>query len=124
MKTFELIGKNVPSSKNAKQWTGKMLINNKLTLDFYRWGVQEIQKFKSDLLEELKTKEKPYKFHFYFYRDSARKWDFANIIQSVSDLLVKSNIIEDDNTRIYIPVYDGEQITRDKTESGCTFYVE
>lgn len=124
MNKYKLIGRNIPSSKNAKQWTGKMLINNKLTLDFYKWAVPKIAEMKSDLLEELKTKEKPYKFHFHFVRDSARKWDFANIVQSVSDLLVKCNVIEDDNTKIYIPIYDGEEITRIKSDAGCTFWIE
>lgn len=124
MKTFKLIGKNVPSSKNAKQWTGKMLISNKLTQEYYKWAVPKLAELKPDILAELEGKEKPYRFHYTFIRDSARRWDFANIVQSISDLLVKCNIIEDDNTKVYIPIYDGEELTRDKSDAGCTFWIE
>ncbi|MBR6043967.1 MAG: hypothetical protein IKP37_15210 [Paludibacteraceae bacterium] len=124
MKTFKLIGKNVPSSKNAKQWTGKMLISNKLTQDYYKWAVPKLAELKPDILSELETKEKPYRFHYTFIRDSARRWDFANIVQSISDLLVKCNVIPDDNTKVYIPIYEGEELTRDKSDAGCTFWIE
>lgn len=124
MKTFKLIGKNVPSSKNAKQWTGRRLISNKLTQEYYKWATPKIAEIKSDILSELENKETPYRFHFTFIRDSARRWDFANIVQSISDLLVKCNIIPDDNTKVYIPVYDGEELTRDKSDAGCVFWIE
>ena len=124
MKTFKLIGKNVPSSKNAKQWTGKMLISNKLTQEYYKWAVPKIAELKPDLLSELEGKEKPYRFHYTFIRDSARRWDFANIVQSISDLLVKCNVIPDDNTKVYIPIYEGEELTRDKADAGCVFWIE
>lgn len=120
---YSLIGKNIPSSKNNKMWTGKMLINNKLTMQFYKWAEPIIQAMKPDILQELAEKTKPYKFHFYFYRDSKRRWDFANIVQSISDMLVYNGVVEDDNTKIYIPVYDGEEVT-DKNHAGVTFYIE
>ena len=50
---------NVPSSKNSKRWTGKMLINSKTTMKY-------ISKSKGDYLinkNYLKVSLNPTKFH-------------------------------------------------------------
>lgn len=57
---------NIPSSKNSKQWTGKMLISSKTVRAYekncsFQWYLQDnIKKFK----ELLKGKSKPYRIGF------------------------------------------------------------
>ena len=108
---IKIIGRNVPSKKNSKQWTGKCLISSKSSREYDKW-IQSI------LLSMLPQWEKdteglsyPLRVGIYFYRDSRRRWDFNNISQSIADNLVAAGYIPDDDTTHFIPVYIGEEVT-------------
>lgn len=103
---------NIPSSKNSKQWTGKMLINSKTVRNYinnygYQWtSLENIESFKS----MIKDRVKPYKIGFYFIRDTARKFDYINAAQLPCDLMVKAGMIDDDNCNEIIPVFLGYEV--------------
>lgn len=109
---------NVPSSKNSKQWTGKMLINSKTVRNYinnygYQWySLENIELFKN----MIKNRVKPYKIGFYFIRDTARKFDYINAAQLPCDLMVKAGMIEDDNCNEIIPIFLGYEV--DKKNAG------
>lgn len=107
---------NVPSSKNSKQWTGKMLINSKTVRNYinnfgFQWySLENIKAFKN----MIKGKDKPYKIGFYFIRDTARKFDYINAAQLPCDLMVKAGMIDDDNCNEIIPVFLGYEVDKEK----------
>lgn len=109
---------NVPSSKNSKQWTGKMLINSKTVRNYinnygYQWySLENIELFKN----MIKNRVKPYKIGFYFIRDTTRKFDYINAAQLPCDLMVKAGMIEDDNCNEIIPIFLGYEV--DKKNAG------
>lgn len=109
---------NIPSSKNSKQWTGKMLINSKTVRNYinnhgYQWySLENIELFKN----MIKDRVKPYKIGFYFIRDTARKFDYINAAQLPCDLMVKAGMIDDDNCNEIIPVFLGYEV--DKKNAG------
>lgn len=114
---------NIPSSKNSKQWTGKMLINSKTVRNYinnygYQWtSLENIESFKS----MIKDKVKPYKIGFYFIRDTARKFDYINAAQLPCDLMVKAGMIDDDNCNEIIPVFLGYEV--DKKNAGVKIFI-
>ena len=121
MKNYiRLIGKNVPSSKNSKVITkqGK-IIPSKLTQDYVKWALPQLQEQKEKWQTLTSTLQRPYKVGFKLFRDSARHYDFINIIQVLADLMVKAGYLEDDDTKHFIPFYLGEEIVKDKELAGC-----
>ena len=117
------ISGNVPSSKNSKQWTGKMLINSKTVRNYLKEHEKE-WKDKDTILrftELLKGKEKPYKIGFYFIRDTKRKFDYINVCQLPCDLMVKYKWIDDDNCDEIIPIFLGYKV--DKENAGIEISV-
>lgn len=71
----------------------------------------------------IQNKPLPLKVSFYFYRDSKRKWDFVNIVQVIADLMQKEGYLIDDDTKNFIPLYAGEEVTT-KKEAGVIITIE
>ena len=118
MEYIEFIGKNVPSKKNSKIITkNRRIISSKLTRDHEEWIIPLIKDNSTEWLKMINNKEYPYKVGFYFYRDSRRKWDFVNIIQTIADVMQEHDYIKDDDTKHFIPIYLGEELTN-KEKSG------
>ena len=105
---------NVPSSKNSKQWTGKYLINSKTTREYIKNTKKFYQEEKDKFLKLTKGLEKPYTVSFYFIRDSKRKFDYINPAQTVQDLMVKNEWIEDDDIHNLIPHFTGYVVDKEK----------
>lgn len=103
---------NVPSSKNSKQWTGKMLISSKTVRNYIKEHEKEWALYKNDFLKLVKNKPKPYKVTFYFIRDTKRKFDYINACQLPCDLMVKLGWIDDDNCDEIIPVFKGYEVNK------------
>lgn len=114
MKIF--IPGNVPSSKNSKRWTGKMLINSKTVMNYIKESKGYYLEYKNKFKKELKQHEYPVKISFKFIRKSKHKFDYINPAQTVQDLMVKNGWIEDDNAEFMIPVF--EQYEYDKEKPG------
>lgn len=110
-------GRNVPSSKNMKQWTGKMLIKNKLSQDYEKWIGPLMILNRPAWKKQLEKAQYPIKVSFYFYRDSKRRFDYINVTQIIADLMQKYNYIEDDDASHFIPVFEGYEVTA-KSKSG------
>ena len=112
---------NVPSSKNSKQWTGKMLINSKATRRYIAETKGEYMKNKMKFRKMLKGKKKPYKVYFQFIRGTRHRFDYINPCQTVQDLMVQYDYIQDDNCDCILPVF-GEYLYN-KEKSGVLIEV-
>ena len=109
---------NVPSSKNSKQWTGKMLINSKPVRNYIKNTKKDYVRCKEEFDSHLVTMQvdsRTYPLHidFYFVRNSRRKFDYINPAQTVQDLMVKYEWIEDDNCDIIIPHFSGYHVDKE-----------
>jgi len=110
---------NVPSLKNSKVKTSKGIFSSKAVNKYIRsLGIQSYSSSKKVVKtyvtrknEFEKTKEyfskylikTPYKVGFHFVRGSKHKYDFNNANQLIADLMTAHNIIEDDDTTIFLP---------------------
>ena len=112
---------NVPSSKNGKRWTGKILIHSKATQTYIKASKLQYTLFKNKFISLLKGETKPYKISFKFVRGSRHKFDYVNPLQTVQDLMVKHGWIDDDNADEIIPVL--EQYEYNKKEPGVIISV-
>jgi len=115
------IGGNVPSSKNGKRWTGKMLIHSKTVMKYIQSSKSDYISNKEMFLKMLEGKEPPYKISFQFVRGSKHRFDYINPCQTVQDLMVKYGWIEDDNAEFVIPSF--EQYTYNKENPGVIIKV-
>jgi len=115
------IAGNVPSSKNGKRWTGKYLIHSKTTMNYIKDSKQEWVENKEKFLELIKEKKPPYEVSFKFFRKSRRKFDYINPAQTVQDLMVKYEWIEDDNCEFIKPSF--EDYVYDKENPGVEIKV-
>tara|TARA_R110002012_G_scaffold74735_1_gene189381 strand:+ start:5968 stop:6348 length:381 start_codon:yes stop_codon:yes gene_type:complete len=112
------IAGNVPSSKNSKQ----MIINNGRT--FFVWSktaqkyVRTTKKsyvsYAGIFKKHLEGLEKPYKISFKFIRGSKHKFDYPNPLQTIMDLMVKYEWIEDDNADEILPVFEFYEYSKEK----------
>jgi len=112
---------NVPSSKNSKRWTGKILINSKVTQRYIKSTSMQYTIYKNKFLSLLKGELKPYTISFKFIRGSKHKFDYVNPLQTVQDLMVKNGWIDDDNADEIIPVFDTYEY--DKKDPGVIIKV-
>ena len=114
MKVF--IPSNVPSSKNSKVWTGKFLVSSKATQRWKKNTAEYWELFRPRFVKALKIRKKPYKISFKFIRDSRRRFDYVNPLQTVQDEMVEYGWLEDDNADELIPVF--EKYEYDKKNPG------
>ena len=114
MKSNEIfIPFNVSSSKNSKQWTGKMLIHSKATRNYIKLSKQGYKDNKDKFIELTKDLPKPLHVSFYFLRNSRRKFDYINPAQTVQDLMVKYGWIEDDDIHNLVPHFHGYEVNKE-----------
>ena len=106
---------NVSSSKNGKQWTGKYLIHSKATRNYIKQSKPYYIENKKKFVEMIdKNVNYPIVVDFYFIRNSKRKFDYINPAQTVQDLMVEYDWIDDDNCDIIIPHFSGYHIDKEK----------
>ena len=115
------IAGNVPSSKNGKRWTGKYLIHSKTVMNYIKKTKEDWIKNKENFEKLLKDKEMPYEIKFTFIRNSRRKFDYINPCQTVQDLMVKYDYIQDDNCDCILPSFG--KYKHDKQKSGVIIEV-
>jgi hypothetical protein len=117
---------NVASSKNSKQWTGSKLIWSKLARDYRSNTATYYMLYLSRFRTLCKGKGKPLEIGMYFVRDSRRKFDFVNIVQTVQDIIVGARWLPDDNMDEMVPVpveIDGKLYHVDKDHAGVYIIV-
>ncbi len=95
---------NVPSSKNGRRWTGKHFVPSTVTLRWRRKTSDWWDENKDKFLEATADKNLPLRIGFHFVRDSRRKYDWVNPVQTIQDEMVKKGWIEDDNITFMVPV--------------------
>lgn len=100
------IAGNVPSSKNSKMWTGRMLISSKGVRKYISDTEYEWMANRSKFLKMIEGLTLPYKIHFKFIRDSKRRFDYVNALQCPLDLMVKYGWLEDDSADYVIPMVE------------------
>ena len=81
------IAGNVPSSKNSKRWTGKMLINSKTVMNYIKATKSQYVKNRDKFLEMTAGLEYPVVVSFKFIRGSRHKFDYINPAQTVQILV-------------------------------------
>ena len=57
--------------------------------------------------------KKPLSVGFFVYRKTKRRWDWANIIQGISDAMVKAGYLEDDSAEFFTPVFLGFKVDKE-----------
>lgn len=116
---------NVPSSKNSKRIVSKklpsgkslpFLIDSELAASYKKTHSILYRSMRSDFKKETSIFSGPAYIGFYFVRDSHRDFDYHNAVQIVADIMVKELVMEDDNARIFVPVFLG--YTVDKNKAG------
>lgn len=58
-----------------------------------------------------------------FYRDSERRVDLNNLLEAITDILVKYKILADDNFKV-IAAHDGSRVYVDKERPRTEIYIE
>ena len=100
------IAGNVPSSKNSKRWTGKMLINSKTVMKYIKDTDSQYKSMRSKFEEMTAGLDMPVVVSFKFIRGTKHRFDYINPAQTVQDLMVKNKWIEDDNMNYIIPHFE------------------
>lgn len=117
---------NVASSKNSKQWTGTKLIWSEVARA-YRSNTNFFwMSYRLRFKQLIKDKKKPLMIGMYFVRDSKRKFDWVNVVQTIQDLMGYHEWIEDDNITEMLPVpveIDGMYYHVSKEEAGVYIIV-
>ena len=108
---------SVPSSKNSKRWTGKMLINSKTVMNYIKNTKPYWQEYAEEFRSVIDTLEKPVELSFKFIRGTRHKFDYVNPLQTVQDQMTIYGWIEDDNCDEIIPSF--EKYVYDKEKAGC-----
>lgn len=112
---------NVPSSKNSKIWTGRTLVWSKTAGKYVRKSEKYWINNRELFLEMIKDKEYPLTVSFKFIRGSKHKFDYANPLQTILDLMVRYEWIPDDNADIILPVF--QTYSYDKYNPGVLISV-
>jgi hypothetical protein len=78
-------------------------------------------KNKMFFLSLIRKLETPYRVGFYFIRSTRQRFDYANMVQGVQDLMVTHEWLPDDRMDILIPMMDGYHV--DKLRQGTIITV-
>ena len=112
---------DVPSSKNGQVWTGKFLVA-KPAVHKYKKKTKADWIYNRVVFNSMKEgKEPPYKITFKFIRGTKRRFDYINMLQTVQDLMVDHEWIEDDNANFLTPII--EQYEYNKENPGVYIYI-
>lgn len=123
------ISGNTASSKNGRTFNIKLKrsLDSKSTQKYKAISKNDYIDKQEQFLRQLEGKEKPYKIGFHFVRDSKRKYDFVNPVQTVQDLMVRYGWLDDDNVTEMIPfplMINGQWSTVDKENAGVYIKIE
>lgn len=107
--------------KNSQQIIYKngrpLIIQNKRYLDFEEQCLWQIGKAYRQQIDF------PVNVQYVFYRGSKRKVDLTNLMEAMDDILVKANVLTDDN-RDVIAKHDGSIVLYDKENPRIEVTIE
>lgn len=66
-----------------------------------------------EYIQEKQNIEYPINLECHFYMATHRRVDLVNLLQAISDILVKAEVLKDDNSDIIVS-YDGSRVHYDK----------
>jgi len=99
-----LLPGSTPSKKNGKRWTGKFLISSKA---FIEYEALILPKLKKHAPEFIKTAKPLQVLSMYFEKPAWTRCDYSNMIDSIQDILVKAELLPDDNYKVIEPAVIG-----------------
>jgi hypothetical protein len=105
---------NVPSSKNGKQWTGKLLIWSKAAREYRKATEWEFVQKRVAFKKLLAGQKPPYSIAFQFVRGTKHKFDYTGPLETIQDLMVKYRWLEDDNADILLPMLRSYSYDKEK----------
>lgn len=117
---FEILGKNVPSSKNSKIKTKWGLMKSKISQEYESFMSKSIIRSVSAMKDEIKRCGYPVEMHVVFVFNDSRRRDLVNILQLPLDVLQSSGVLEDDDYSHLIPVFEDVEI--DSSNPGIKFW--
>lgn len=117
---FEILGKNVPSSKNSKIKTKWGLMKSKISQEYESFMSKSIIRSVSTMKDEIKRCGYPVEMHVIFVFNDSRRRDLVNILQLPLDVLQSSGVLEDDDYSHLIPVFEDVEI--DSSNPGIKFW--
>lgn len=117
---FEILGKNVPSSKNSKIKTKWGLMKSKISQEYESFMSKSIIRSVSAMKDEIKRCGYPVEMHVVFVFNDSRRRDLVNILQLPLDVLQSAGVLEDDDYSHLIPVFEDVEI--DSSNPGIKFW--
>lgn len=75
------------------------------------------------LYNGIETIDKPVCVTCYFYMKTRRKVDLTNLLEAIDDILVKADILQDDDYRI-LESHDGSRVYYDKENPRTEIFIE
>lgn len=118
---------NVPSSKNSRTRTkGGAFVVSKSVRNYRKNSNEFWVRYRDEFLKLLKGRSKPYEIGFHFVKGTKHKFDWVNPLQTVQDLMVHHEWIEDDNVHELIPFpfqIDGAYHHYDSKTPGVYIYI-
>lgn len=110
-KEIVTVGKQCPQCKR-KQWN--KLVPSKRVTKWRRKTKNEWQRNKAAFVAHFQRLDQPVRVKFIFVRDSKRRFDYTNAIDTIQDEMVHQEWIEDDNANIIIPAVGRYRIDRNE----------
>lgn len=95
--------------KRGKEKVKTRVVKSEAAMQYEAETGSLYEQARTQFQELVKHLEKPYKIQFKFFRTTATKFDFANMVQIVQDMMVKNDWIEDDNMEEMLPLPDLQQ---------------
>lgn len=118
---------SVPSSKNSRRRTRSgTFIASKAVYKYRKLSKEYWERKRQEFLDLIKDREPPYLVGFHFIKKTRHKFDWVNPLQTVQDLMVQYDWIEDDNIEVLVPFpfqIDGVYHGYDKSNAGVYIYV-
>ena len=91
-----------------------MLISSKATRNYIKATSQYYTLYKQTFIDAIGDSPPPYKIGFKFIRGTRHRFDYVNPLQTVQDLMVKYDWLEDDSSDHLLPVFDTYEYNKDK----------
>lgn len=112
---MEEIKFTIPVRPITKKNSSQIFVNKKNGKPFITPSPQykEYEKEALQFIPKLDTIDYPINLKCVFYMPTHRACDLVNLLQAISDILVKSKLLEDDNFNI-LASYDGSRVRYDK----------
>lgn len=83
--------------------------------------------YETDCLRQIKKPRSPISARVnvrcVYYMKTARRVDLANLIEAITDILVKARVLEDDHCRI-VAGHDGSRVEYDKENPRAEIWIE